>query len=123
MSRALGHVAACGALFALLGASSVSAQPVYTHAIQEGDTLASIAQRYYGDPTREAVLREANRVKGVGANGLLPGSWIFVPMVTFYEVSEGDTWASLAAKLYGRENRAATLIDEIEYRIGSSIRH
>ncbi|MBW2507352.1 MAG: LysM peptidoglycan-binding domain-containing protein, partial [Deltaproteobacteria bacterium] len=44
-----------------LAPSTGRAQAVYTHAVQSGDTLASIAQRYYGDPTREAVLREANR--------------------------------------------------------------
>jgi LysM repeat protein len=87
------------------------AQAVYTHAVQEGDTLASIAQRYYGDPTREAVLREANRMRGSGANGLLPGSWIFVPTVTFYRVGEDETWKSLAVRFFGQEARAVTLIE------------
>jgi len=91
--------------------SGAKAQAVYTHAVQEGDTLTSIAQRYYGDPTREAVLREANRMKGPGVNGLVPGSWIFVPMVTFYRVGKDETWKSLAARFFGREARAATLIE------------
>ncbi|MBW2381083.1 MAG: LysM peptidoglycan-binding domain-containing protein, partial [Deltaproteobacteria bacterium] len=91
--------------------SGAKAQAVYTHAVQEGDTLASIAQRYYGDPTREAVLREANRMKGPGVNGLVPGSWIFVPMVTFYRVGKDETWKSLATRFFGREARAATLIE------------
>ncbi|MFW2390646.1 MAG: LysM peptidoglycan-binding domain-containing protein [Polyangiales bacterium] len=95
--------------------SSVSAfaaaQPVYTHAVQEGDTLASIAQRYYADPTREAILREANRMKGGGANALVPGSWIFVPMVSFYRVNKDETWKSIAMKFYGEPTRAATLIE------------
>ena len=92
-------------------AASAGAQPVYTHAVQDGDTLASIAQRYYGDPTREAVLREANRMKGAGANGLLSGSWIFIPMVSFYRVGTDDTWKSIATRFYGRSGRAATLIE------------
>lgn len=95
--------------------SSVSAfaaaQPVYTHAVQEGDTLASIAQRYYADPTREAILREANRMKGGGASGLVAGSWIFVPMVSFYRVSKDETWKSIATKFYGEPARAATLVE------------
>jgi len=91
--------------------ASADAQAVYTHAVQEGDTLTSIAQRYYGDPTREAVLREANRMKGPGTGSLLPGSWIFVPMVTFYRVGEDETWRSLAARFFGREARAPTLIE------------
>lgn len=88
-----------------------AAQPVYTHAVQEGDTLASIAQRYYADPTREAILREANRMKGGGANGLVPGSWIFVPMVSFYRVSKDETWKSIATNFYGDPTRAATLVE------------
>ncbi len=97
---------------AVVGVSSgAKAQAVYTHAVQGGDTLASIAQRYYGDPTREAVLREANRMKGPGTNGLVAGSWIFVPMVTFYRVGKDETWKSLAARFFGREARAPTLIE------------
>jgi LysM repeat protein len=99
-----------GTVLVLLS-SGAKAQAVYTHAVQEGDTLASIAQRYYGDPTREAVLREANRMKGTGVNGLVSGSWIFVPMVTFYRVGKDETWKSLAARFFGREARAATLIE------------
>jgi LysM repeat protein len=92
-------------------AARAEAQAVYTHAVQEGDTLASIAQRYYGDPTREPVLSEANRMKGPGVDGMVPGSWLFVPLVTFYRVSKDETWRSIAARLYGREARAATLIE------------
>jgi LysM repeat protein len=97
---------------AIAGLSSgAKAQAVYTHAVQEGDTLASIAQRYYGDPTREAVLREANRMKRPAVNALVAGSWIFVPMVTFYRVGKEETWKSLATRFFGREARAATLIE------------
>jgi nucleoid-associated protein YgaU len=90
------------------------AQAVYTHAVQSGDTLASIAQRYYGDPTREAVLREANRMKSAGENGLLPGSWLFIPMVTFYRVGPDETWKSISARFYGDTGRATALIEANE---------
>jgi len=97
-----------------LGASEGGAQAVYTHAVQEGDTFASIAQRYYGDPTREAVLREANRMKGAGENGLLAGSWLFIPVVTFYRVGPDETWKSISARFYGNEARATVLIEANE---------
>ena len=106
-----GHVLLVLTIGLTMISSGAHAQAVYTHAVQEGDTLASIAQRYYGDPTREAVLREANRMKGGAVNGLLPGSWIFVPMVTFYRVGEDETWKSLATRFFGRAGRAATLIE------------
>jgi LysM repeat protein len=90
---------------------TAQAQAVYTHAVQEGDTLASIAQRYYADPTREAVLREANRMKSAGENGLLPGTWLFIPMVSFHRVEKDESWKSIALRFYGKEARAAALID------------
>ena len=96
---------------AVLLGSRAQAQAVYSHAVQEGDTLASIAQRYYGDPTREAVLSEANRMRGPDMNGLVPGSWVFIPLVTFYRVSKDETWKSVATRVYGRETRAATLVE------------
>jgi phage tail protein X len=94
-----------------LTASEGNAQAVYTHAVQEGDTLASIAQRYYGDPTREAVLRESNRMKAAGESALLPGTWLFIPVVTFYRTGPNETWKSIAARFYGNEVRAAVLIE------------
>jgi len=104
--------------FALLVASCVSAmlgaraeaQAVYSHPVQAGDTLASIAERYYGDPKRESVLREANRVR-TGGTALLPGSWLFIPTVAYVEVGPDDTWKSIALRLYGSEDRASALID------------
>ena len=109
MSRA--WISVCSMLVLFAFAAEAEGQAVYTHAVQEGDTFASIAQRYYADPTREAVLREANRMKGAAEDGLVPGSWIFVPTVTFYRVEKGETWRSIAARFYGKEARAATLID------------
>lgn len=96
---------------ALLFCTRADAQAVYSHAVQEGDTFASIAQRYYADPTREAVLREANRMKGVGDQALVPGSWLFVPVVSFYRAQKDETWRSIAMRFYGAETRAVVLID------------
>ena len=104
-------VASLLSLAIVLAASEGRAQAVYTHAVQEGDTFASIAQRYYGDPTREAVLREANRMKGVSDDGLLPGSWLFVPVVTFYRVGPDESWKSIALRFFGKEARASLLIE------------
>jgi len=104
-------------LLCLVAAIAVSlggraeAQAVYSHAVQEGDTFASIAQRYYADPTREAVLREANRMKSIADETLVPGSWLFVPVVSFYRVEKDETWRSIALRFYGSESRANILID------------
>ena len=107
-------ITAALSLVLVLSASGVKAQAAYTHAVQEGDTFASIAQRYYGDPTREAVVREANRMKGANENVLLPGSWLFIPMVTFYRAGRDETWKSIAVRFYGKEIRSAALVDANE---------
>lgn len=105
-------VCAVGLAVALaIPAVRARSQAIYTHAVQEGDTFTSIAQLYYGDPTREAVLREANRMRNAGEIGLLPGTWLNIPMVTFYRVGPDETWRSIAARFYGHEARAAALID------------
>ncbi len=108
-------------LFRLVGAlvllspwanrSFAGAQAVFTHPVQEGDTFESIAQRYYGDPTRDGVLREANRVRENDPNALVSGSWVYIPTVAFYRVQEGDTWKSIALDLFGREDRFSALVD------------
>jgi len=95
----------------ILSSGAQSQAAVYTHAVQEGDTLASIAQRYYGDPTREAVLREANHLRASGGGGLVPGSWLFIPTVTYYRVGKDETWRSIAMRFYGNEARAVALIE------------
>ena len=92
-------------------ASTAAAQAVYMHPVQEGDTLASIAERYYGEPTRENVLREANRVRSDEVDELVVGSWLIIPTVAFYEVLPEDTWRSIAVTLYGNADRAYALID------------
>jgi LysM repeat protein len=104
-------VAALVALALSIASSGAHGQAVYTHAVQEGDTLASIAQRYYGDPTREAVLREANRMRGEADDGLVQGSWLFIPMVSFHRVEKDETWRSIATRFYGKPARAAALIE------------
>lgn len=104
-------IAALITLALFVTSSGAHAQAVYTHAVQDGDTLASIAQRYYGDPTREAVLREANRMRGDAENELVQGTWVFIPTVSFHRVEEAETWRSIATRFYGKPARAAALVE------------
>ncbi len=98
-------------LLASISASQAAAQAVYSHPVHAGDTLASIAQQYYGDPSKEVVLREANSIRGGDEAPLIAGSWLFIPTVSYYTVKPGDTWESIANQLYGSEGRASVLIE------------
>ncbi len=85
------------------------AQQLPVHMVQPGETLASVAQRYYGDPRREAVLAQENAL-GATESVLSPGMPLLVPTAFFYRVSAGETWKAIAKQLYGSESRAFVLV-------------
>lgn len=103
-------VCAAGVAVIVLSLSpSVLAQQLPVHFVQPGETLASIAQRYYGDPRREVVLAQENAL-GANEATLVPGTPLVVPTVFFYRVATGETWKAIAQRLYGAENRAFVLV-------------
>lgn len=93
-------------LFALRP-EAVFAQTV--HLVEEGETLASIAQLYYGDPKKGRVLRGENSALFEETEGLLPGVRIQIPHIVFHTVNEGESWAGLASRYYGTSARAEAL--------------
>jgi phage tail protein X len=103
------------ALVALAGSAAVAsparAQEAYQHVVREGETLASIARRYYGDPKRESVLVAENGLKDSGGAGITSGMRLVVPWARFHRVADGETWATLAEKYYGETARAFVLLD------------
>ncbi len=95
---------------ALCTASSAFAQQLPVHMVQKGETLASIAQRYYGEPRHEAALQQENGLSESAAKNLPPGMPLVVPTVFLYRVSSGESWKSIAQALYGSEDRAFVLL-------------
>jgi hypothetical protein len=79
------------------------------HLVEPGDTLAGIAQRYYGRIQQERILVAANRLDLQGGMRLVPGMRIEVPTITYYVVEKGDTWATLAQRFLGDIRRADVL--------------
>jgi nucleoid-associated protein YgaU len=47
--------------------------------VAEGETLESIAERYYGDPTRADEIYQANRDVLEGPEHLAPGQRLLIP--------------------------------------------
>ncbi len=89
--------------------ASVSARadyPTYIHVVREGETLASIAQVYYGDPRREAVLVAENGLEAEGGAAIVVGVRLVVPHVEYHRVSVGETWQSIAEQYFGVATRA-----------------
>jgi LysM repeat protein len=99
----------------LLGASSFSsgvrAEAALVHVVRPGETLASIAELYYGDPRRESVLVAENGLTTEGGSAIVIGLRLVVPTVSFHRAVEGETWAELAMRFYGDPHRAFVLIN------------
>lgn len=75
--------------------------PAFVHVVREGETLASIAQRYYGDPRRESVLVAENGLETQGGVPIVVGLRLVVPAVAYHRVLADETWASIAERYYG----------------------
>lgn len=83
----------------------------FPHVVQRGETLASIAKRYYGRIQLEKILSTANRLGGSRAPSLTPGMILDIPATTYALVEPGDTWKSLAQKYLGTEQRHIVLAE------------
>jgi LysM repeat protein len=95
----------------LLAAGAAGAQAPLVHTVRPGETLASIAEAYYGDPRRESVLVTENGLMSGGGSAIVVGLRLVVPSVSYHRVQEGETWAELATRYYGDPSRAFVLID------------
>ncbi|MDD9944493.1 MAG: LysM domain-containing protein [Myxococcales bacterium] len=98
-------------LFPLLVASPARAESTLVHVVRPGETLASIADRYYGNPKRENVLVSENGLTSEGGSAIVVGLRLSIPTVSYYRVQAGDTWAELAQRFYGDPKRAFVLIE------------
>ena len=85
-------------------------EPMPSHtASLPGDTLASIAEKYYGRIQYERLLVAANFFDARGGTPIVRGMRLEVPALEHRKVSHGDTWETLAADLLGSPSRADVL--------------
>jgi len=77
--------------------------------VRPGDTLASIAERYYGDPRRENVIVAENSLNNEGGFAIVTGLRLTIPIVSYHRVQEGETWSELAKRFYGDAQRTFVL--------------
>ncbi len=95
---------------ALPAVTSAQERAAYMHVVRPGETLASIAQRYYGDPRRESVLVAENGLTTQGGAAIVVGLRLAIPWVSYHRVQPSETWASIATRHYGDPRRVGALI-------------
>ena len=81
----------------------------FTHVVTEKDTLASIAERYYGRIQFEKLLVAANDLDSRGGSPIVRGMRLEVPALGHRVVRQGETWDSLAAEVLGSPKRSDVL--------------
>lgn len=81
----------------------------FTHRVGPGDTLASIAEKYYGRIQYERLLVAANFLDVRGGTPIVRGMRLEVPALEHRKVAQGDTWETLATDLLGSPSRADVL--------------
>jgi LysM repeat protein len=79
------------------------------HVVQPGDTLAAVAERFYGRIQYERILVTANRLDLAGGTPLIPGMPLLIPTVSYVNAVKGDTWANLAQRHLGSSQRSDVL--------------
>jgi hypothetical protein len=78
----------------------------FTHVVQTGDTLANLAERYYGKVQNERLLVAANGLDVGSGIRIAPGMRLEIPALMTVRVEEGQTWKELAVRYLGAEARA-----------------
>jgi nucleoid-associated protein YgaU len=70
--------------------------------VQSGDTLRSIAQKFYGDSTLWTLIQNAN--PGIDPNNLQIGHQLQIQFGQQYTVQSGDTLVKIAEQFYGNSS-------------------
>ncbi|BBX31582.1 hypothetical protein MMAG44476_37158 [Mycolicibacterium mageritense DSM 44476 = CIP 104973] len=69
------------------------------YTVAGGDTLAGLAERFYGDADLDHLIAKSNGI--ADGDDISAGRQLFIPDVTKYKVAAGDTLSALALRFYG----------------------
>ncbi len=95
-------------LTTLLAATGSGDAQAFAHIVRQGETLAQIADRLYGDAKHEALLVGANALDTQGGTIIVPGMRLEIPAPGHHTVLQGETWADVALAWLGTNDIART---------------
>jgi hypothetical protein len=99
-------------LFLFAGSVTAAAErqaAAFPYLVKQGETLAQIASRMYGDPKLETILAGANALDSKGGSAIVAGMTIEIPAAGHHRVAAGEGWASIALSYLGDARRADVL--------------
>ena len=96
-------------LLAAIGFAWASNASAFVHVVSEGETLASIAERFYGKLQNEKLLVAANALDRQGGSPIVAGMRLEVPAVWHYRVRQNESWDELATRFLGARHRSVVL--------------
>ncbi|HID7510365.1 TPA: LysM peptidoglycan-binding domain-containing protein [Enterobacter hormaechei] len=92
----------------------ISPEKSESYIIKPGETLTSIAVKFYGKKKMSTIIYEANKDKFFGSDNVSAGTKLTIPKMV-YTVKRGDTLESIALKFYG--NNKHNIIYEANKKI------
>ena len=81
----------------------------FSYVVRPGDTLASIAERFYGRIQHEKLLVAANTLEAHGGTPIRAGMLLQIPALSHHRVRKGESWPDLALRHLGAKQRADVL--------------
>jgi LysM repeat protein len=102
----------------LLGVGTVVAGEL-AHTVAAGESAASLAKNYYGEPDLGDLLLRYNGKPGTVIH---PGEQLTIPFCDVYHAQPGDTWSALAKRHLGRVSASSVLAELNGYAAGQPLR-
>jgi phage tail protein X len=88
---------------------SPSGAVAFPYTVARGDTVAALAERFYGRLDMERVIVAANAFERARGAVLVRGMQIEIPATGYHRVVAGETWKSIASSLLGHADRGDVL--------------
>lgn len=99
-----------------IGVRARAQEAAYLHVVQPGDTLTALAELYYGDARKSAVLASENGLP-LRHLAIHPGMRLSIPFVRYHRPARGESWFDIAARYYGDASRGGALAAANDARV------